>query len=121
MKKPPIFHSPLIFMLIALASPQANAETEAPMQPSTPSDFKKGRLVYKSSCSQCHDTGGNGAPKLGDAAAWKDRLFEWYPVMNKHAASGYLKMPAKGNHTLLSDEEVSNAVFYMTEKLKGRQ
>ena len=121
MKKTHHVYSPLIFMFIALACPQALGETASPAQPGTPSDFNNGRLVYKSSCSQCHDTGASGAPKLSDADAWKNRIFEWYPVMNKHAVSGYLKMPAKGNHPLLSDQEVSNAVFYMKEKLKGRK
>jgi len=122
MKTPMNFHSPLIFLLIALASQAAYAELDSPqIQPSTPSDFKKGKIVYQSSCAECHDSGANGAPKLDDKDAWKDRFFEWFPLMNKHAESGYLKMPVKGKHTLLSDQEVANAVFYMTEKLKGKQ
>lgn len=108
-----------MLMFIVPACLQAFAETPPTAQPSTSADFKKGKAVYKSSCAQCHDTGTHGAPKLKDANAWKSRYFEWYPVMNQHANSGYLKMPAKGNHPLLSDEEVSNAVFYMTEKLNG--
>ena len=121
MTKTTLFHSPLMLFMTALACQSALAENASPVQPINPPDYQAGKLVYKYACAQCHDKGVKGAPKLSDRAAWKDRLFEWYPLMNKHAESGYLKMPAKGDHTLLTDQEVSNAVFFMTEKLKGRK
>lgn len=115
------FPIPLLLLVFALASPQALAEPAETKQPSTPQDFNKGKQAYHSACAQCHDKGVNDAPRLGDKKAWKNRIFEWYPLMNQHASSGYLKMPAMGQHPLLSDEEVANAVFYMTETLKGRK
>jgi len=121
MNKTKLFSSPLALIISALACQQALADNATPLQTTSPPDYQQGKHVYKSACAQCHNQGINGAPKLSDKTAWKDRLFEWYPLMNKHAGSGYLKMPAKGDHTLLTDQEVSNAVFYMTEKLKGRK
>ncbi|MEE9304069.1 MAG: c-type cytochrome, partial [Thiotrichaceae bacterium] len=33
-----------------------------------------GAKLYSTTCFACHDTGAAGAPKTGDAAAWKDRI-----------------------------------------------
>ena len=37
---------------------------------------KSGKEVYEHSCSQCHATGANGAPKVGDEAASISRVTE---------------------------------------------
>lgn len=108
-------------LLLALTCLNAYAETPASPQPEAPPDFKQGKAVYKASCALCHDQGRNGAPRLGHAADWKNRYFEWQPLMQKHASSGYLNMPAKGYNPQLGEQDVSNAVFYMAEKLKGKQ
>lgn len=111
----------ILLLLLPSLSFAAGAEVSPSWQPSTAKDFRQGQKIYQASCAQCHDSGENGAPKLADAGAWKDRMFEWFPLMNQHASSGYLKMPAMGKHPILTDKQVAKAVFYMTETLKGRR
>jgi cytochrome c5 len=84
-------------------------------------DVRKGMKVYKSACAQCHATGKNGAPRLHDKEAWKNRSFQSFSVMEKHAKDGFLLMPPKGKRPALTNQEVANAVFYMTEQIKARE
>jgi cytochrome c5 len=52
-------------MIAALAAGTACAAGGAPV--------KDGRQVYESTCISCHGTGRDGAPRVGDAEAWKKR------------------------------------------------
>lgn len=78
----------------------------------------EGEEVYKNACARCHEKGTSGAPKLGDAAVWKERLAQDKEVLYDHAINGFGAMPAKGAKTDLSDEDVKAAVDYMAEKSK---
>jgi cytochrome c5 len=108
-----------IILLIPLASLSldATAEKTAGEVNGNRPDAHHGEQIYKSACSACHDTGNNGAPQLSDAKAWEQRAFEWFSVMKKHATNGYLKMPPKGQHPQLTDQDVSDAVYYMQENI----
>ena len=79
-----------------------------------------GEDTYKSSCSACHDAGVAGAPKVGDADSWAERVAQGMEVLHEHAVNGYQGsagvMPAKGGNTSLSDEAVSAAVGYMVDQ-----
>ena len=70
----------------------------------------------------CHTTGAGGAPKIGDAAAWTDRISQGQATLVQHAINGFQGnagyMPAKGGRADLTDDEVSSAVDYMIEKSK---
>ena len=61
-----------------------------------------------------------GAPKLGDAAQWAERIAQGMDVLVRHAIEGYQGssgfMPAKGARLDLSDEEVADAVDYMVSE-----
>jgi cytochrome c5 len=83
-------------------------------------DLREGLKVYKSACRSCHATGKNGAPRLHDAEAWKNRSFQSFSVMEKHAKQGFLKMPPKGKRAALSDRDVANAVYYMRDQIQDR-
>lgn len=72
-----------------------------------------GRDTYIAACAACHDEGRDGAPRLGDSAAWSVRSSLWESILVEHAENGYLQMPAKGGHTELSDEAVAAAVEYL--------
>jgi len=76
----------------------------------------EGKNVYKGTCWRCHEWGTGGAPKLGDAAAWKERLTKGKKTLYEHAIYGFKAMPAKGGNSNLSDEEVKAAVDYMAEQ-----
>ena len=79
-----------------------------------------GKAVYDKACATCHDSGIAGAPKIGDTAAWKDRIAKGMPTLLKHSINGFQgdagMMPAKGGFSNLSDEEVEEAVEYMVKK-----
>jgi cytochrome c5 len=79
-----------------------------------------GPQVYNSACLACHGAGIGGAPVLGDATVWADRIAQGLDVLKDHAINGFQGsagfMPAKGGRTDLSDEEVANAVEYMVSE-----
>jgi cytochrome c5 len=77
-----------------------------------------GMRIYNKVCSQCHDEGKNGAPALEDHTDWMKRIFQGEEVLDQHAIQGYLKMPAKGGHAELSDQDVIDAVHYMIVMLR---
>jgi cytochrome c len=73
--------------------------------------------VYNSACIACHGGGVGGAPKVGEAAVWEERIAKGMDTLQQHAIEGYIGsagvMPAKGGRTDLSDQEVIDAVDYM--------
>ncbi len=73
--------------------------------------------TYKAACTACHTPGIAGAPKTGDAAAWKDRLSKGEETLIKNAVEGFTGdtgfMPPKGGRMDLSDEAIAAAVKYM--------
>lgn len=75
-----------------------------------------GEAVYADVCAACHDSGAAGAPKLGDADGWGDRLDQDTATLYEHAINGIGAMPPKGGNSGLSDEEVEAAVDYMIEE-----
>jgi len=80
-----------------------------------------GEAVYKKTCKMCHAKGMAGAPKMGDAAAWKDRIAQGMDTLYTHSLKGFKgkgMMPPKGGNTKLSDDEVKAAVDYMVEHSK---
>jgi len=81
-----------------------------------------GPQVYNAACVSCHGTGIAGAPEVGDAAAWTDRIATGMDQLTKHAIDGFQGntgyMPPKGGRTDLSDQEISSAVEYMVSESK---
>jgi cytochrome c5 len=75
-----------------------------------------GKKLYDTACMACHTTGVAGAPKLGDKAAWADRIKQGNAVLYEHAIKGFQgkvgMMPPKGGSTA-PDAEVKAAVDYM--------
>jgi cytochrome c5 len=81
-----------------------------------------GAAIYNSSCAACHAQGVAGAPKFGDAAAWKDRIAQGNDTLYEHAIKGFQGksgyMPPKGGFANLSDDEVKSAVDHMVSNSK---
>jgi cytochrome c5 len=81
-----------------------------------------GKATYDSNCNACHGMGVAGAPKLGDKAAWKDRIAQGNDVLYGHAIKGFQGkngfMPAKGGNASLADDAVKAAVDYMVSQSK---
>ena len=76
---------------------------------------RSGEEVYNAACMACHTTGAAGAPKLGDVAAWADRIAKGTDALHDSGVNGLpgTGMMAKGGCMNCSDEEVMAAVDYM--------
>ncbi|NKF22028.1 cytochrome c5 family protein [Solimonas sp. C16B3] len=77
-----------------------------------------GEQVYSKVCTGCHAAGVLGAPKVGDKAAWSERLKAQDGVdgLLKKAESGLNAMPPRGGDASLSDDELKGAIEYMLKQ-----
>jgi cytochrome c5 len=100
------------FMVIAaVAAGTACAAGAAPV--------KDGRQVYESTCISCHGTGRDGAPRVGDAGAWKKRADGGLEKLSASALEGVRKMPPHGGRLDLSDVEIQRAIAFMVNNSGG--
>jgi cytochrome c5 len=90
----------------ALAAATAPSPAGAAEVPTT------GEQAFKQVCSACHGTGVNGAPKVGDHAAWGPRIAQGKDALYAHAISGKGLMPPKGG-TTWPDATIRMTVDYM--------
>ena len=88
----------------ALAAPKSN--TAAAAVPTT------GEQAFTKVCSACHSLGINGAPKIGDHAAWGPRIAQGKEALYTHAIEGKGTMPPRGG-TAWPDATIRMAVDYM--------
>jgi cytochrome c5 len=73
--------------------------------------------LYQGACFACHGTGAAGAPKLGDVAAWTDRLAKGLNALVSSAVGGVGAMPPRGGSPL-DDDQIRSVVEYMIENAK---
>jgi cytochrome c5 len=71
-----------------------------------------GEQAFMQVCSACHATGINGAPKIGDHAAWGPRIAQGKDALYKAAIGGKGNMPPKGG-TNWPDATIRMTVDYM--------
>jgi cytochrome c5 len=76
---------------------------------------RSGEDVFNAACMACHSTGAGGAPKVGDIAAWADRIAKGNDTLYASGVNGLpgTGMIAKGGCMSCSDEEIHAAVDYM--------
>jgi cytochrome c5 len=89
--------------LAALTAPAAAAGAAIPTT---------GEQAFTQICSACHTAGVNGAPKIGDHAAWGPRIAQGKDTLYKDAIAGKGNMPAKGG-TTWPDATIRMTVDYM--------
>jgi cytochrome c5 len=77
---------------------------------------RTGEQVFTAVCTSCHTAGVLGAPKVDDKAAWTPRAAQGLDVLINHAVNGIRSMPAHGGDPTTTEEELSNAIVYMTGK-----
>lgn len=103
---------------VAATRPAASA----PATPEPVATTLTGPQVYNNACIACHGTGVAGAPKVGETAAWQERIAKGMDTLHEHAINGFTGsagvMPAKGGRMDLSDQEIIDAVDYMVEESK---
>jgi cytochrome c5 len=68
--------------------------------------------AFNTVCSACHTAGINGAPKIGDHAAWAPRIAQGKETLYKDAINGKGSMPPKGG-TTWPDATIRMTVDYM--------
>lgn len=69
----------------------------------------------------CHTLSVWGAPKLGDRAAWVDRIRKGRQALYFSAQNGFRKMPSRGYCDFCTDDDLRSAVDYMIEKARPRK
>jgi len=89
--------------LAALSAPKGDAVADLPAT---------GEAAFTKVCSACHSAGVNGAPKIGDHAAWGPRIAQGKDVLYQHAILGKGNMPARGG-TTWPDATIRMTVDYM--------
>ena len=89
--------------LAIVTAPAAGAAADVPTT---------GEQAFTKVCSACHATGVNGAPKIGDHAAWGPRIAQGKETLYKDAIAGKGSMPPKGG-TTWPDATIRMTVDYM--------
>ena len=121
----------LVQLVVSRPAPDPNAMTDEAiakrLQPVGRVEFggaaagsRTGEQVYKAVCTNCHQTGVAGAPKLGDKAAWAPLVKEGLNELVGEAIKGVRAMPPRGGDASLTDEEVARAVAYMANQSGAR-
>jgi len=107
--------SPVLDLIIPVAAAKKKVVAD---------DGNVGKKVYNGTCSTCHTAGIAGAPKLGDWAAWKDRIAQGNDLLYTHALKGFAGkvgfMPAKGGNSALADNDVKAAVDFLVHEAQEK-
>lgn len=100
-----------VTIALALAGAVASAHAQG--------GAKSGQQVVESTCAACHESGKDGAPRIGDKQAWSGRIALGLTALTQEALTGIRKMPAHGGSPGLSDVEIQRAIIYMVNKSGG--
>ncbi len=73
--------------------------------------------IAKATCFKCHETGEQGAPKLSDKAAWRQRGSKGLDAVTKTVIRGHGKMPARGGLADLTDEELKKVIAVLLKEV----
>lgn len=79
-----------------------------------------GKAIVDAVCINCHSSGAQGAPKIGDSKAWEKRASQGLSSLTQHAIDGIRRMPAHGGSPNLTDLEIGRAVAYMVNQSGGK-
>jgi len=114
---------PIGHVILAGSEELAAARATPAAMPERVDTVLTGPQVFNEACFACHSPPGvGGAPVVGDAAAWSDRVAKGMDTLTDHALNGFQGdagfMPAKGGRVDLSDDEVVSAVEYMVGQLE---
>lgn len=80
---------------------------------------RSGKDVVAAGCANCHSSGTNGAPKIGDKAAWSKLSAQGLAGLTKVVLDGIRNMPPHGANMKLSDTEIQRAITYMVNQSGG--
>lgn len=80
---------------------------------------QRGIDVFEAVCASCHIKGENGAPRIGDRAAWSGRAAQGLDGLTRNALAGIRKMPPHGGDASLSRLELQRAIVYIINQSGG--
>ncbi len=81
-----------------------------------PTHAEIGETIYRQYCFSCHASGINGAPRMGDAAAWTALAEKGDDALLKTTKEGIPPfMPEKGLCLTCSDEELLASIEHMMQ------
>lgn len=92
---------------------QSGGHWTEPVATASPGGARSGEQIVRAQCAKCHETGVDGAPKIGDRAAWVPRLKQGLDTLVRSAINGHGGMPPRGGAANLTDPEIRSAVVYM--------
>jgi cytochrome c5 len=105
--------APFVHVAVAGHDNSALAVLAAPKSDAAAADVPTtGEQAFTKVCSACHTLGINGAPKMGDHAAWGPRIAQGKDALYSHVIAGKGNMPARGG-TAWPDATIHMAVDYM--------
>lgn len=113
--RPVVQHSNHRLFGLALAF----ALSGAAMQVAAQNVERSGKEVVESTCAKCHASGANGAPKIGDKAAWSKLSSQSLSSLTAVVLKGIRQMPPHGGNMKLTDTEIKRAVTYMVNQSGG--
>jgi cytochrome c5 len=85
----------------------AKAEEQARHAP------RSGEQIVQAYCGQCHNTGWQGAPVIGERADWEPRQKAGIEQLLAHSKQGLNAMPPMGMCPDCTDEELQAAIAEM--------
>ncbi len=91
-----------------------------PIDPRPEGEERSGAQIVQSHCALCHAPGFDGAPRIGDRAAWLPRTTLGIDPLVRSAIRGHGDMPPRGGQANLTDDEVRSAVIYMISSPSAR-
>ena len=92
---------------------QSGGRWVEPLGGATPAVLRSSESIVRAQCATCHESGRDGAPKIGDRAAWIPRLKRGLDPLVASAVHGHGPMPSRGGLPDLSDTEIRGAIVYM--------
>jgi cytochrome c5 len=92
---------------------QSGGQWVEPVGGATPAVMRSSEAIVRAQCATCHESGKDGAPKIGDRAAWIPRLKRGLDPLVVSAVHGHGPMPSRGGLPDLSDAEIRGAIVYM--------
>lgn len=78
---------------------------------------KNAEEIAKATCFKCHESGEQGAPKLSDKAAWRQRGSKGLDAVTKTVIRGHGNMPARGGLADLTDNELKAVIAHLLKEV----
>lgn len=95
---------------------QSGGHWTEPTSKGAPAVERSGKQIVQMQCAKCHQTGVDGAPRIGDLAAWIPRLKQGLEAAVLSAIKGHGPMPARGGIANLTDSEIRAAIAFMVNQ-----